>query len=115
MNFRDESSIGGRITIARQRLNLTQKDVADKLGVSRPAVATWENNYVEPKRKIVITLAELLDVSPSYLVDGDGDRGGNVTRPSFDQAVATITGRKWSATEAAALKALIDVSTQVVA
>ena len=39
----DFVKVGSKITKCREELNLTQKDVAEKLFVSRQLVSKWEN------------------------------------------------------------------------
>lgn len=45
-----DSYTGARIRRARKLLHLTQAELASKVGVSRNAVDSWENNRSYPKR-----------------------------------------------------------------
>ena len=60
--------LGNRIRAAREQKDLTQDKLADLLGVSRTAVARWENGDIEPKLKNLIALAKVLHVSTDYLL-----------------------------------------------
>lgn len=53
----------------RKRNRLTQEEVADRVGVSRQALAKWENGETLPDIEKCRLLAELYDVSLDELVD----------------------------------------------
>jgi len=46
----DENRVGLLIQRARQRKRMTQQDLADVLGVSRPTVTNWERDTHFPAR-----------------------------------------------------------------
>ena len=54
--------------IYRQRYGYTQEQIAEKLGVSRQAVAKWERGDSLPSIENVIALADLYEVSVDSLV-----------------------------------------------
>ncbi len=39
------TTMGGRIKYHRKRLNLTQEQLAERMGVSAQAVSKWENEF----------------------------------------------------------------------
>lgn len=53
----------------RIRNNLTQNEIAQKLGVSGQTILNWENKIYEPKINQLIELANLFEVSIDYLVE----------------------------------------------
>lgn len=59
------------ITIKTMRLsrNLSQQDLADKVGVSRSAVGMWENGEREPNLDTLESLANVFNVPLYSLVD----------------------------------------------
>ncbi|MBQ8171314.1 MAG: helix-turn-helix domain-containing protein [Oscillospiraceae bacterium] len=65
--------------IFRKQCGLTQEEVAEKLGVSRQAVAKWERGETAPDIEFCIKLAELYGttvdalVSKAYTHDDDPD------------------------------------------
>lgn len=63
-------SIGERITQLRKDLGLSQKQLADKMEVSRQAVSKWENDLAAPDSIKMIQLAEVLDTDIEYLSTG---------------------------------------------
>ncbi|MCT6881019.1 MULTISPECIES: S24 family peptidase [Snodgrassella] len=63
--------LSDRIKQARQRIALSQQQVADKMGVSKTAVFKWENGNYEPKNLDI--LANILGVSLTWLREGRGN------------------------------------------
>ncbi|ODN40944.1 helix-turn-helix domain-containing protein [Piscirickettsia litoralis] len=62
---------GERVKQLRKQANITQADLAKKVGVSQPAVASWESGAsktVKPEHLIVISY--LFNVSPEWLATG---------------------------------------------
>ena len=58
----EEIPIGRAIARARHRMRLTQMGLAHKLGVSRTAVANWENGTHFPQRHLG-AIEEVLEIS----------------------------------------------------
>ena len=63
-------SIGNRIIALRKELQLSQEDMADKIGVSRQSVSKWETDVCAPDAYNLISLAEALNTSVEYIVTG---------------------------------------------
>ena len=57
-----------KLQILRKNKGLTQEVLADRLGVSRQAVAKWESGQIYPDISNLIQLSELMSVSVDYLV-----------------------------------------------
>lgn len=53
---------GERIKEARKRAGLTQKELADKLGISYVGISQWENNQRNPKLETLQRIADALGV-----------------------------------------------------
>lgn len=62
-------SIGTRIRDARLRLNLTQEELSKKVGVTKSAIANYENGVSTPKIEILYALMEALSVDANYLYE----------------------------------------------
>jgi transcriptional regulator with XRE-family HTH domain len=63
-----------RIKECRQKNNLTQEELANKLGLKKSAIAKYENGRVENiKRNIIEEMAKIFDVKPSYLMGWDSN------------------------------------------
>ncbi len=57
-----------KLQILRKNKGFTQEVLADKLGVSRQAVAKWESGQIYPDISNLIQISELMNVSVDYLV-----------------------------------------------
>lgn len=56
---------------ARKIANLTQKEVADKLGVVESCYANWEQGRTEPNIFMLRKLCEILDINLDELINGN--------------------------------------------
>lgn len=72
MNF------GEQIKKVRKEKNLTQQDMADKLGISRQAVSNWENNKNLPDIEMLITMSRVFCLTLDELILG-GTQMNNMT------------------------------------
>ena len=61
-----------KIKELRQSKDITQQKLADILGVSRSAIATWESGGSEPDNNMLIKIADYFGVSIDYLLDYTG-------------------------------------------
>lgn len=61
-----------RLKNLRKQAHLTQVDVAEKLGISQPAYASWERGIKKPTQENLVKIAQILNVSIDYLV-GNSD------------------------------------------
>ena len=71
---------GSPITSARKLRALSQVELAEKLGVSKTTLSTYERGIAAPGAKLLPRMAELLAVSPAYL------RGVAPALPLYDPA-----------------------------
>ena len=55
------------IKLERARHNLTQANLADKLGVSRQTIYAIENNKFNPSVTVAIKMARFFNVTVEYL------------------------------------------------
>lgn len=65
----------------RKLHNLTQEDVAEKVGVSRQAVAKWESGETMPDLEKSRLLAETFGVSLDDLANFEPDKNLNISVP----------------------------------
>ena len=65
-------TLGEKIKETRKQCGLSQEQLAEKMAVSRSAVAKWEANNGLPDVENLKALAQLLNVSVDYLLD-DGE------------------------------------------
>lgn len=62
-------TMADRIVILRSQLDLTQKQLAAKLGVKQSTVSMWETGAA-PRPRMLAKLAEALSTTPEYLKTG---------------------------------------------
>ena len=61
--------IGARIRQYREANNLTQKQLAEKIGVSNSRISNWEQGINRPDVDLLSVICTALSVSPSELLD----------------------------------------------
>jgi transcriptional regulator with XRE-family HTH domain len=67
------SNIGNRIVELRKAKNLSQSQVADKVGVSYAQIGRYETKGAQPPAEVLKKIASALDSTVDYLVNGDND------------------------------------------
>ena len=73
----DQVKIGKFIAECRKTKQLTQVQLADKLGITDRAVSKWENGRSLPDSGIMIDLCKELDISVNELLKGEKIRMNN--------------------------------------
>ena len=78
----------GLSTLVKQRkkLNITQSEIADLLGVSRSSYIRFESGGGKLSVDMFLKLIELLDLSVCYRTDLDIDPQGKVYKQMLDEA-----------------------------
>jgi SOS-response transcriptional repressor LexA len=71
-----------RISMARQAVNLTQGELAEKVGVVRRQIAAYEAGDSKPRDKVLANLAAALGTTAEWLSSGKGNAPelGNIRR-----------------------------------
>lgn len=67
----NQEKIGKFIKDKRLELKMTQKDLADKLGISDRAISKWENGRGVPDVSLLSDLSKVLDVTINDLLSGE--------------------------------------------
>ena len=57
-----------RLKEQRKLYMFTQREMAEKLGISQPSYIRYENGSAEPSLENLVKLADLFDVSVDYLL-----------------------------------------------
>lgn len=65
------SNFGERIYELRNKNNMSQGALADKLDVSRQTISKWENSMCMPETEKLIQLSDIFDVSTDYILKGE--------------------------------------------
>ncbi|WP_207871692.1 hypothetical protein DOK78_000087 [Enterococcus sp. DIV2402] len=64
-------TIGEKIKKLRSKHKWTQKELAEKLNISRSAITNWENGRNYPDIQLIINISELFNISLDELLKGD--------------------------------------------
>lgn len=67
----DAEKVGNAIAYLRKKIGYTQKELADRIGVSDKAVSKWERGLGLPDTAIIGKIAILLDTDTDSLLAGD--------------------------------------------
>lgn len=68
---RENTSIGDTIRDLRKSQQLTQKQIAESIGVTPGAVTQWELGATEPSWKYILPLSNALKCDPLWLLTGN--------------------------------------------
>ena len=74
-------SMGARLAQERRNQNLTQEQLAEKLGVTRQAVSRWESDTAYPETDKILRMAALFGVSCDYLLGASNEPSPAPDRP----------------------------------
>jgi len=78
--------IGSRISVCRQNKNMTQEELAYKLGITPQALSKWERGLSFPDISMLADISRMLEVSADYLlgisVSGVQNNEGNGENPA---------------------------------
>lgn len=85
---RDQDTLGGRISRAREALNMSSEEAAINIGVTQETYDNWEMDRDDPRSNKLVNLAGVLNVSATWLLHGIGEA------PSFETLSEEIAGLK---------------------
>lgn len=82
----DATTFGDRLAGAREAAGMTQKEMAQRLGVKLKTLQGWEDDVTEPRANKLSTVSGLLNVSLRWLLmaEGDGPEPPAETEPDAD-------------------------------
>lgn len=81
----DMKQIGKKITNLRKTHNMTQMELADKLGISFQAVSNWERGNTMPDISKLPELAEIFHISVDELLNGKAPLVAAVLNDTVDE------------------------------
>ncbi len=101
-------NLAERVVITRDSLNLSQEELAKKIGVSQVTVWKIENTLTKRPRKI-IELAKALEVSPEWLLTGEAQENkGDVDEKIMNQLFDLVEQVKIMRLQIARLEKLVE-------
>ncbi len=69
----DAATFGDRVAGAREAADMSQAQLARRLGVKKATIVAWENDLSEPRANRLSMMAGMLNVSIMWLLTGEGD------------------------------------------
>ena len=112
-NKRRLLSIGNKVKLAREEMNLTQEQFADKYGYARTTLAKLEAGIRDFKSTEIITLAKQLNVSSDYLLglsEGKTHKLDDMQKATGLSVEACESLEKWNETKFMYVKLLKSIS-----
>lgn len=82
-------TFGQRFQRLRKEKNLTQEDIASKIGITAQSVSKWENDLSAPDISILLELADILGVSVEKLLGREVNKVTKVEN-NFDYKKAIL-------------------------
>lgn len=86
----DVMKIGAFIKSQRTELNMTQKDLAEKIGCTDKAISRWETGKGMPDSSFLVPLADILGVTVNELLTGEKIPEEVFTQKSEDNLVVAV-------------------------
>lgn len=70
----NQKKIGSFIAKKRKEKNLTQQELAEKVGVTNRTIINWENGKNIPDYSLLIPLCEILEITIDELINGESTK-----------------------------------------
>jgi len=113
--------IGSKIKNARTKLGLSQKDLADKIGLTSSFISQLENNQISPSLNSFFQLADVLGISPASLLQNEKKpadvrwliKGDSVRKNLYEREKGYSIFNITSGDKASAYIAVIDPDTEL--
>ena len=86
-------TFGEKLKEARKEAGLSQEQFAEKMSVSRSAIAKWESDKGMPDVNNLKAIAQLLNISLDYLLDEDEKLSFNETKETVDLDSLAVSGK----------------------
>ena len=90
----NQEKIGKFISVSRKNKDLTQEQLAEKLGVSINAVSKWERGLNLPDVSLMKTLCNILDITPNYIFNKALKSATNVMKERLFYNLQILNTRK---------------------
>ena len=87
----DQIKIGNFIAFLRKEQNLTQRELAERLGVTDRAISKWENGRGMPDLSLLVPLCEVLNISVNELLCGERIEKEDLPEKAQDTLIDALT------------------------
>ncbi|MCK0170728.1 helix-turn-helix domain-containing protein [Aliiroseovarius sp. S1123] len=81
----DAATFGDRLAAAREAVNMSQSDLARRLGIKLKTLRGWEEDLSEPRANKLQMVSGVLNVSMRWLLTGEGE---GVEEPGLENGEA---------------------------
>ena len=69
----ETATFGDRVAAAREMADMSQSELARRVGVRVSTLRSWEDDLSEPRANRLSMMAGLLNVSMTWLINGQGE------------------------------------------
>ena len=90
---------GKRMKYLREKLGMTQQELADKMGIHQVNVANYERGIRKPNEENMLKLAKILKVNPIDLEIGEVEVLKENTEYGLDIRIKYVSGKKYGKPE----------------
>lgn len=84
----NQEKIGKFIALKRKEKNMTQEELAERLGVNNRTISRWENGNYMPDLSLLKILSEELGVSLNELLNGEETKGDDKVDKTLENTIA---------------------------
>lgn len=90
----NQQKIGVLLKELRKEKNLTQAELAEKVGVSNRSISRWENGMTMPDFDLLIELADFYEVDVREILDGERNNTGRAVHKEEVLLMAEYTNQE---------------------
>lgn len=84
-------SLGEKIKALRTAKKMSQKDLAENIGIAKSVISFYESDDRCPSYTVLTKIAKIFNVTTDYLLDVERERTVNVSGLSEDDIAAVTT------------------------
>ena len=81
---------GNRLKTLRLKENMTQQQLARKLGLTKSVISAYETGLRQPSYDVLIHIAKIYDVSTDYLLGIENKKGIDLSGLSQEETTALL-------------------------
>lgn len=90
----DQIKLGNLIQRKRKEKNLTQQELANKLGITDKAVSKWERGISCPDISLLLPISEILDITITELLTGEKENKEDIHKKIIEYSTLEINSNK---------------------
>lgn len=72
MSLEDKNDLGSRLKQLRNKLKISQTEMANKMGTSQHTISNYEKSKRFPDSRFLLQLRDLCQVNLNWLINGQG-------------------------------------------